>query len=255
MDGTLLDWETFDAGPNRALIQRLHGAGVPVVPVSIMTLEEMEPIANELGLRNAMVIEAGGAIARWVDGAWQVEPCGPPAETLLDVIRDIEDRSGADLMVYSALPDDDAARVSGRTGEMLLRSTHRRYSEPFLIEKGSLTEVKKAAASIGFSVRRGRRFLHLCRSCDEGEAFTRLREELRCDVAIAIGGSPVDAEFLSRAEIPVIVPDRQGRPDPELVAKLPGARIAPAAAPLGWAAALRELWPEITASKKRVQRA
>lgn len=242
VDGTLLDADTFEAGASRAMVERLHEAGIPVIPVSVMTLEEIEPLARELGMRHAMVIEAGGAIAWWSHGGWEVEPCGPPADTLLDVVRNIEDRSGANLLVYSALPESEAARLSGRSGEMLQASTRRRFSEPFMIESGEIAEVTKAASSIGFSVRRGRRFFHLCRECDEGEAFTRLRGELHCDVAIAVGGSLLDAEFLTRAEIPIIVPRPDGAADPELLAKVPHARVAPAPGPAGWAAAVNDAW-------------
>ena len=255
LEGTLLEPSTLEAGPSRSILERLHAAGVPVVPVTVMTLEEVEPIARELGLRHAMIIEAGGAIARFVDGAWDVEPCGPDPDTLLDVVREIEEISGADLLVYSALPDDEAARLSGRSGEMLARSMHRRFSEPFVVEGGSITAVVKAAASIGFSVRRGRRFFYLCRACDEGEAFSRLREELRCEAAIALGGSPLDAEFLTRAEVPIVVPERNGEPDAELLAKVPNARIAPAPGPAGWGGAIEEVWPAVTAGKRRTRRA
>ena len=248
VDGTLLDSRTFDAGRNRVTAERLRAAGVPVIPMTVMTLDEIAPIADELGFHHAMVIEAGGAIARWNDGAWQIEPCGPPAETLLDVIREIEDRSGADLTIYSALPDDDAARLSGRTGAMLERSTHRRFSEPFLIDRGDPAAVARAASLLGFSVRRGRRFLHLCRQCDEGEAFVRLRDEIGCEIAIGIGGSPVDAEFLSRADIPIVVPAVDGVPDRELAARVPRARVAPAPAPTGWSAAINEIWPALTSA-------
>lgn len=241
VDGALLDARTFDAGPSRAAIRRLHGAGVPVIPVSVMTLDEIVPIADDLGLRQAMIFEAGGAIARWSGDGWEVEPCGPPAETLLDVVLEIERRSGANLLIYSALPESDAARLSGRSGEMLRASTHRSFSEPFIVESGDLARVKRAAAALGFSVRRGRRFLHLCRACDEGEAFTRLREELQCDLAIGIGGSAVDAEFLARADVAIVVPGPDGAPDPELLAAVPDARIAPAPGPAGWAAAIDEV--------------
>lgn len=245
IDGTLLDARTFEAGANRAAIARLLDANVPVIPVSVMTLDELAPIAAELGLQRAMVIEAGGAIARWIDGAWEVEPCGPPAETMLDVVRDIEDRSGANLLVYSALADSEASRISGRSGAMLQASTRRRFSEPFVVESGELEEIRRAASTIGFSVRRGRRFLHLCRACDEGEAFSRLREELGCGTAVALGSAAVDAEFLARADVAVVLPGPDGEPDAELLAKVPHARIAPAPAPDGWSAAIAALWPEI----------
>jgi mannosyl-3-phosphoglycerate phosphatase len=242
LDGTLLDPETFNASASRTAVRRLLAAHIPVIPVSVMTLDEVAPLATDLGLRHAMIVEAGGAIVRWTGAAWEVEPCGPPAEQLLDVVLDIEQRSGANLLIYSALPDREASQLSGRSGEMLHASTHRCYSEPFIIESGELDAVKRAAAAIGFSVRRGRRFLHLCRAFDQGEAFLRLRNELQCDVAIALGGTVVDAEFLMRADVPIIVPGPNGEPDPELLASVPHARIAPAPGPAGWAAAVMEAW-------------
>ncbi len=253
IDGTLLDARAFQPGASRNVVRRLLAAGIPVIPVSVMTLEEIAPIAEELNLRHAMIIEAGGAIARWSGTAWEVEPCGPPAETLLDVVLEIEQRSGANLLVYSALPDSEASRLSGRSGEMLHASTHRCFSEPFVIETGDFEKVKRAAAKIGFSVRRGRRFLHLCRFCDEGEAFTRLRAELGCETVIAVGGAAVDAEFLSRAERPIIVPGPDGKPDSDLAAAVPNAKIAPSAGPAGWAAAVDEVWQSISAPKRRAR--
>lgn len=251
VDGTLLDARTFDPGVNRAAVRRLLAAGIPVVPVTVMTLDEIAPVATELGLRHSMIVEAGGAIARWNGRDWQVEPCGPPAETLLDVVLDIENRSGADLLVYSAMPLEEAAHLSGRSGEMLAASTHRRFSEPFVIETGDLAEVQRAAGSLGFSVRRGRRFLHLCRACDEGEAFSRVRDEMQCDVSIAVGGAAVDAEFLSRADIAIIVPGPDGEPDRELVEMLPNAIVASAPGPEGWASAVSKVWASLSASAEK----
>lgn len=230
VDGTLLDARTFEPGASRAAIRRLGAAGVPVIPVSVMTFAELAPIADELGLRQAMIVEAGGAIARWTGAGWDIEACGPPAEALLDVVLEIEKRTGAYLLVPSA---------------------QREFSEAFSLESGNLTKVKRAAAAMGFSVRRGRRFFHLCRSCDQGEAFTRLRAELRCETAIALGGAAVDTEFLSRADIPIIVPGPDGTPDPELLASVPHARIAPRPGPAGWAAAIDEVWQGLATAKRR----
>lgn len=254
MDGTLLDARTFEPGPNRAAIRRLTDAGVPVIPVTVMTLDEMAPIAADLGLQHAMIVEAGGAIARWNGSAWDVEAFGPPAETLLDVVLEIEKRSGANLLVYSALRESEAARLSGRSGAMLQASTHRSFSEPFVIENGDLDAVKRAAASLGFSVRRGRRFFHLCRACDEGEAFLRLHEELQCDVAIALGGVAVDVDFLSRSDVPIIVPGPDGQPDAELLANITNARVAPSPAPRGWATAIDEVWQLVEGPRRRARR-
>jgi len=252
VDGTLLDFDTFRCEASGPMVRRFLAASIPVIPVSAMTLDEIEPIARELGLRHAMIIEAGGAIARWKEGEWEIEACGPAADTLLDVICEIEERTGAELTVYSVLPEAEAARLSGRSGSMLQLSTIRRFSEPFIVEKGSIDAVIKAAESLGFSVRNGRRFHHLCRREDEGDAFTRLRNELGCDVAIAVGGSALDASFLSRAEIPVVVPRPDGQPDPGLLEQVPHALVAPAPGSAGWATALSEVWAHFSSSERRV---
>lgn len=249
VDGTLLDARTFEPGRSRRTVEQLRHAGAPVVPVTVMTLDEIAPIASELGLQHAMIVEAGGAIARATTTGWEVEQYGPDAEALLDVVLQIEDRSGARLLVYSVLPESDASRLSGRSGEMLRHSIHRRFSEPFVIESGSVEAVRRAAESIGFSVKRGKRFFYLCRACDEGEAFMRVREELRCDIAIGVGGSPLDAEFLTRADLPIIVPGESGEPDAELLARVPNARIAPAPGPRGWAAAVNDVWQELVRAR------
>ena len=245
LEGTLLDFETFEAGASRAALKRLANEDVPIVPVSVMTMSELEPIARDLGFKHAMIIEAGGAIARRTPTGWNVEPCGPESDVLLDAVAAIENRSGADLIVYSVLPEQEAARLSGRSGAMLSRSTQRGFSEPFVVEKGDIADVEKAASELGFKVRRGRRFFYLCRADVEGEAFLRLREELHCDLAIAVGGSPLDAEFLLRSEIPVIVPGADGEVDPELRTRVPRARVAPTSGPAGWAAAVEEIQASI----------
>ncbi|HEV7768389.1 MAG TPA: hypothetical protein VGQ76_25545 [Thermoanaerobaculia bacterium] len=197
----------------RTVVPRLHAVNVPLIPMTAMTLEEMIPIADELHLRPAMIIESGGGIARWKGTSWELEPCGLAADLLLDVVREIEDRTGASLSVHSVMPG----------------SMPRSFSEPFSIETGDPDDVMIAAASLGFSVVRGDRLLHLNRPCDEGTAFTRLRNELRCDVAIAIGDSPLDADLLMRAEIPIILSRADG-PDPDLLARAPHAFITPVSA-------------------------
>jgi mannosyl-3-phosphoglycerate phosphatase len=227
-------------------LRRLDARGVPVIPVTVMTFAEIAPFAQSLGLRGPMIIEAGGAVVRLVNGEWVTEACGVAGDALLDAIREIEDRSGAQLAVYSVLDERDAAMVSGRTGEMLAGSTQRQFSEPFIIERGDLRAVEDAAAAIGFTVRRGQRLLYLCRARDEGSMFERVRDELRIGLTIGAGGSPIDVEFLSRVDIPIIIPKANGEPDAELVAALPHARIAPAPAPQGWNAAVGAILSEVS---------
>ncbi|HSP16805.1 MAG TPA: hypothetical protein VLV78_18815 [Thermoanaerobaculia bacterium] len=205
-------------------LEPLLARGVRAVPFTSMTLAEIEPILRVLGIAGPVIIEGGGGIGRRRRRGWMVEPCGISADASLDVIREIEDRSGASLLVYSVASECETMRCAAQ----------RRFSEPFVIESGDLEEIREAASSIGFSVRRGPRFFHLTRRSDEGRAVRRVREDLRCDLTFGVGATPLDAEFLTRVEIPVIIPGVANAPDPELIAEVPGARIG-----------LDDVWPLI----------
>lgn len=241
LEGSLLDAVTRDFSPAGSTLEKLRAARVPVIPVSTRTLDELEPLARELGIRDAMIVESGSAIARYTRNGWRLEACAAPAETLLDVIREIEDRTGAELTVYSALSPEEAAHLSGLSGESLIHSLIRKFEEPFVLDRGNIEDVIAAADAIGFEVARGRRFYHLLRKCDEGEAFRRLYEELGCDVTVGLGDTPVDAGFLARSHVAVIIPGTDGEPDAELMAKVPHALVAPAPGPAGWAAAVDQV--------------
>jgi len=225
---TDIDREMVADRDMRDVLRRLDARGIPVVPVTALTFEEAVELADELQLRHSMIIESGGGIARWNGAAWDVESCSVSSDELLNVVAEIEDRSHAHLQVQSVTPG----------------ASPRAFSEPFVIEKGDLEEVVSAAESLGFSVRRGRQLLHLCRRCDEGEAFSRVRRELACDVAIALGDSPVDANFLARADVAIVLRQQDGEADRELLAQVPSARIAPAPGGIGWAAAVEECLAE-----------
>jgi mannosyl-3-phosphoglycerate phosphatase len=246
LDGTLLDGATFDLEPARPMLERLRAAHVPVVPVTSKTFDEVEPLARDLGLRHALIVESGGGIAGRDGDEWLFEPLGPTSEELRDALDEIQRRTGARIARYSAMDAAEAERHSGLTGESLARSQRRRFSEPFILESGSAEEVIAAAVSMGFRVRRGGRFLHLGGLGGKGDAVARVREELGRDVTmVALGDAPMDAGYLGFADVPIIVPHRDGAPDPELLRRVPHARVAPAPGPAGWAAAIDAVWREL----------
>jgi len=246
LDGTLLDSTTFDFEPARPTINRLRKAGVPVVPVTSKTFDEVEPLADDLALRDALIVESGAGIARWIGGAWVLENLGPPIDVLRQAMAEVAQRSGARIARYSAMPPEDAMRYSGLRGEALARSQRRLFSEPFILEEGDADAVIAAAGTLGFSVRRGARFLHLCGAIGKGDAVVRVRDEIGRDVTlVALGDAPMDAEFLALADIPIIVPQSDGNPDRRLLRRVPRARLAPAPGPRGWAVAVDRVWQEM----------
>ena len=246
LDGSLLDPHTFSNGAAKASLHRLDAAGVPVIPVTTRTFAETRPLAEQLELEGPIVIESGGGIARRVGSSWRIEGCGGEPKTLRAAVPLIERRAGARLRLYSAMRPDEAAIASGLTGIDLRRSMQRHFDAPFLLEAGSLDDVVKAAAALGFRVRSGGRFHHLCGGSDQDHGARRIRDEITQargirPFVVGLGVSPMDADFLALADIPIIVPRADGTADPALCALLPQARIASASGPRGWAEAIDEI--------------
>lgn len=252
LDGSLLDARTLSFEAARASFRRLIAAGIPVVPVTGKTFAEVRPLADVLGIDGPLVIESGGGIARRVGSSWRLEACGAGTKALREAVPVIEKRSGARLRLYSAMRLDEAATASGLTGVDLRRSLQRNFDEPFALESGTLAAVEEAARSLGLSVRTGTRFHHLSGPARKGGAAAqRVRDEIAASAGaqpfvVALGYAPIDVAFLSLADIPIIMPRRNGTPDPLLIAMLPEARIAPAAGPEGWARAIDEISDSLT---------
>lgn len=251
LDGTLLDAKTFSFEAARSALRKLVAAKIPLVPITSKTFAEVRPLADALGIDGPIVIESGGGIARRVGSSWRMEACGADTTSLRAAVPRIEQLANARLHLYSAMRLDEAAVASGLTGIDLRRSMQRHFDEPFLLESGSFADVEEAATSLGLRVRSGGRFHHLCGSDGKGPAARRVRDEISASTAtqlivVALGDAPMDAEFLSIADIPIIIPRPDGTPDPVLTAMLPDARIATAAGPRGWAAAIDEISDSLT---------
>lgn len=249
LSGSLLRAAEPDLSAARDVIRRMHDAGVSVVGFSSGTLAEVAPVATALGLRAPVIVEAFGAITHPTPDGWSLEPCGPPSDDLLDLLRDIEDRSGASLLVYSALRDEEAARLTGLSSDEVRATMAREFSEPFIIEQGALDDVLRAAAEVGLSI------------CSDGTLFypvsnpstslLRALFETRCQVTIGFGTSPIDEEFLSLTDIRVIVPAADGTLDPYLVKRVSDARHAPESGPAGWRWAFENIWPAVADAKTK----
>lgn len=246
LDGTLLNSTNFDFAAARPVIAKLRRAGIPVIPVTTRTLEEVEPLAAELGLDHFMIVEAGSAIARWTSEGWNLEIVGPDSESMLEVIRDIELKSDAELNLYSVMRREEAARWSGLPVESVPPSQRRFADEPFVIAAGRAEDVAAAARLSGFELRSDGRLFHLCGPADSGRALRQVASELGCTFTVGIGDADIDADFLLQCDIQIIVPQSSGEASAELVAKLPGARVAPAPAPHGWAAAIAAILQEVS---------
>ena len=239
LDGTLLDSRDFSFEAALPTLRRLRELAVPVIPVTSKTLAEIEPLSEMLGLPGPFIIESGSAIATRIGDSWDVEGLGVPASELRSTVAEIERRSGARILLYSTMSEEEASLLSGLSGDALWRSMQRCYDEPFLLGEGRIEDVTDAAADFGLSVHEGGRFHHLTGSAGKGEAVQHFLRRLPGPRAVfALGDAPMDADFLRLADVPIVIRGVDGLPNPALLEAVPHAVIAPAPGPAGWAEAI-----------------
>lgn len=247
LDGTLLDEATYSWEPARPALAALARAGATLVLASSKTLAEMQPLARELGLDPALIVENGGAVRLpRPGGGHETLVCGTDRSALVAALAEIAAESGARPTGFASLTAERVAELTGLDPTTAARALERQYDEPFLLEDESRAAALAAAARRrGLRVSRGGRFFHLTGDADKGRALRRLLERLgesgRSFRTVGLGDAGNDLPLLAAVERPVVVPRPSGRPDAALAAALPGAELAPAPGPVGWNAAVLAL--------------
>jgi mannosyl-3-phosphoglycerate phosphatase len=248
LDGTLLD-HAYDWSAAAATLARLGRHGIPVIPCTSKTAEEVRVFRREAGLRDPFIVENGGAIhGEDQRGEWRMV-LGADAARLRNELTLLADRAGLRLRPLAACSVAEVRALTGLDGAAAERARRREWSVPFLLEEparpGAWADLEAAAAARGLKLLQGNRLAHLIDAAsDKGLALAALRR--RCGGpatrVLALGDSPNDRALLEAADVAVVVPGAAG-PHPEFRSALAEGRyrLAPAPHARGWAAAVAEL--------------
>ncbi len=269
VDGCLLDLHTYRAGPARPVLRRLRRHRVPVVLCTTKTRAEVRALGRELGGGPYVaIIEDGGGIfvprgvlpALRLAGARRVRAgrlvtLAPEYTRIRRVFAQVRRHTAGAALGFGDMTVAEVAAVTGLAPDAARRARRREFDEPFLYrtdERRYARRVARLVARHGLVVTRGGRLWHLHGLTDKGLATRRVRELLQgvhgALTIIALGDSPLDAPLLAAADLPIIVPQPGGSPDPRLRRRLPRARIAPAPGPAGWARAVTRAVRELGVS-------
>jgi mannosyl-3-phosphoglycerate phosphatase len=253
LDGTLIDHHTYSAVSAQPALAAARRLGVPIVLCSSKTYAEMSSLGRVLSLQPApLIVENGGAV--WFPGEWPLLPVGAvtgdaggwvvvlgaTAAALQPLLHEVAGATHTTLRGFSSMTDEEVAERTGLALDVAALARQRQYSEPFVCVEGDgdLAVLDAAARSIGARVTRGGRFFHLTGDADKGRAVRLVRGTCPAlERVLGLGDAPNDIALLREADDAVIVPQPTGV-HPDVVAAMPGARVATAAGPAGWNAAV-----------------
>ncbi|MBI1723411.1 MAG: mannosyl-3-phosphoglycerate phosphatase [Gemmatimonadetes bacterium] len=261
LDGCLLDARTYDFAPARPTLALLRRRGVPLVLCTTKTRAELAALFRALGSRHVAIVEDGGgvlvpagALRARLPGARQTAQgrllsLARPYAEVRRAFQRLRALTRGAVRGFGDMTTEDIAAVTGLDRAAARRAALREFDEPFVFAAGQERRwrgmVRRFAERRGLVVTRGGRFNHLHGPFDKGRAVRLVRallERERGPLAVAaLGDSPLDAPLLAAADLPVIVPRPDGRPDASLRRRMPQAPIAPAPGPAGWARAVTAL--------------
>ena len=249
LDGTLMDHH-YDWSPAKAAIQRLQRCGVPVIPCTSKTAEEVSRFREQIGLHDPFIVENGGAIhGETADGEpWHLA-LGPSWQELRPQLNQLAQDLGQPLQALDDLDADAADRLLGLRGDALHQAQRRQCSVPFVspADPAARDKLLALAAQRQLSVVQGNRLGHLLGlEVSKGKALHRLKQHLGCpDVKVlGLGDSPNDLPLLDASDCAVVVPGANG-PHPALKSGLDAGlyQLAPAPHGVGWSQAVLRLIP------------
>ncbi|AII41867.1 hypothetical protein KR100_00390 [Synechococcus sp. KORDI-100] len=246
LDGTLLD-HRYDWTPAAEAIRWLQRQGIPVIPCTSKTAEEVRRFRQDADLSDPFIVENGAAIhGQHPDGEeWEIS-LGPGWQELRPKLKLMEAELGEPLLALDELSDAEGDRLLGLSGEALRMAQRRRCSVPFVAPPPSSRDRLIAMVQdYRLTIVEGNRMAHLLgEGISKGRALEALKQHQGCsDVQIlGLGDSPNDLPLLEVADIAVVVPGVKG-PHPTLIEGIDDGRFQLARAPhgSGWAESVQRL--------------
>ena len=241
LDGTLMD-HRYDWSPAAEVLTRLRQNGIPVIPCTSKTAEEVERFRAEAGLRDPYIVENGGAI----HSETMHEPLGPSWAELKPQLQLLAADLGEPLRALDDLTAAEGDRLLGLSGDGLLQAQRRRCSVPFVPPPAKLrSRLQQLAAERDLSIVQGNRMAHLLGAgVSKGRALAVLKQRLGAEgvQVLGLGDSPNDLPLLEAADVAVVVPGLEG-PHPALRDAVDSGRFQLAAHPhaRGWAEAVQRI--------------
>lgn len=242
LDGTLLNHHDYSFESAKPMLAFIKANDIPLIIVTSKTKDEVMLLQKKLAISTPFIVENGaGIITPHTDG-YDARALGLNYDdvrnyfetyALLYKMRGFGDMSVEEVVALTGLSVSEARNAKARL-----------FTEPFVLEDDSdLDALKLLANQDGLDVVKGGRFYHLISlGQDKAVALEKVIAQYEAKSeqkykTIGLGDSANDLRMLERVDVPILIPQKDGRYleceiDNVIKAKTPGA--------LGWNQALKE---------------
>jgi mannosyl-3-phosphoglycerate phosphatase len=259
LDGTLLDPSDYEWGPAIGLLAELRKKSIPVVFCTSKTRAEVQDLQRRMGHKDPYIAENGGILVLPMAFLGRLVPRGDrPRELvlhlgwkhadILQVLRELAQRTKVSIRCFHQMTPKEIARTTGLTLAQSRRAQQRDASEPFQFVNASAAKIRdfqRVARLRGFELAQGTRFWHLTTGSDKGQAMQLVVQLSQIvsgvpALSIAAGDSSIDLPMLTQADLPILLPQPDGRMNSRLSRALPHALHGSQAGPHGWAHSVKQ---------------
>jgi mannosyl-3-phosphoglycerate phosphatase len=257
LDGTLLDHDTYQYDAVVALIQAMQEQGIPIIPVTSKTFEEVTYIQKQLNISGPLVVENGAAIylpkrshlkqptdSESIGDYWVVS-FSEPRSYWCDLIEQLKSKYAGAFRGFSDMSIEDIAKVTSLPMDAASRASQRQFAEPlyWMSDLETKQALAKELSSLGANVIQGARFVHVSGKFDKGQAVTWLMKVFQQSnhqcYSIALGDGPNDIAMLEVTDKAVRIRSDH-HPYPELTRE-DNVYSSTLVGPKGWAEVLSRL--------------
>jgi mannosyl-3-phosphoglycerate phosphatase family protein len=253
LDGSLLDHHTYSYLQALPQLRMLEQQGIPVIPATSKTRQEIEHLRAALGNAHPFIVENGAAVFIPVgyfdcqpvatverEGYW-IREFSAQRDKWLGILQALSSEFPRQYDYFHRAGTAGIVRMTNLPEERALEANQRGYSEPvqWLGDEARKAEFISRLQASGASVLQGGRFLAVSGDCDKGQALAWLRQVyLRSEPGalchdLAIGDSGNDCAMLEAAETALLVRSPV-HPFPDLQ-RASGVMFSTDYGPAGWA--------------------
>ena len=247
LDGTLMD-ENYDISPARKTLNILNKLSIPVIPCTSKTASEVRFFRSENKLFDPFIVENGAAVYgldRNDLSEWELI-LGKSYNELRIILMSLSKKVDYQLKPLNDLNKKEIFDLTGLSDQGINRALDRHWSVPFLNPPDNVFQkLNSFCHSFDVHIFKGNRMSHLLSNkSHKGKAVYKLKEYLNNpDVTIiALGDSQNDLPLLEYADIPIVVPGKNG-PNKYLKDGIKNGKFRLANAPhaIGWSNSIQDI--------------